>query len=93
MLLHPGSAEYQQTRAERFDPYPEPDVAPDGGGMRPLQYDQPAPQTERMQNEATFVDRFHHSAPPGTYRMPRTVGNRQPIVYPPPNPQFPMFTP
>ena len=30
-ITHPGSAEYQQKRAEKFDPYPETDPGgPDG---------------------------------------------------------------
>ena len=86
-LLHPGSEEYQQTRAERFDPYPEPDVAPEIVGGRPLQYLKPAPPAERMQNELTFEERFHAVPPPGMYRPPRGPGHRQAIVYPLPGTQ------
>jgi hypothetical protein len=81
-ILHPGSEEYQQTRAQRFDPYPLTDVAPDIVGGRPLQYIKPAPENERMQNEATFAERYHQQPPPGLYRPPRTSGNRQGILYP-----------
>ena len=80
-LLHPGTEEYQQTRAERFDPYPQPDVAPDIVGGRPLQYIKPAPLTERMQNELSFNERFHAAPPPGMYRPPRTPGNRQRALF------------
>jgi hypothetical protein len=84
-IFHPGSAEYQQSRAQRWDPYPQTDVAPDIDGGRPRQYLRPAPQTERMQDEVTFEERFGQAAPQGTYRTPRTtIGNRQSIVFPPP---------
>src|SRR5689334_7216887 len=46
-VFHPGTMEYQQGRAQRFDPYPMRDMAPDLGGGRPLQYDRPAPLTEQ----------------------------------------------
>ncbi|MBI3836585.1 MAG: hypothetical protein HY288_01450 [Planctomycetia bacterium] len=72
-LLHPGSAEYQQNRAQRFDPYPLNDVGPYIGGGRPMQYDIPAPENERAQNELTFQERYHQSPPPGVYRAPRTT--------------------
>ena len=70
-ILHPGSEEYQQNRAQRFDPYPMTDVAPDVVGGRPLQYIKPAPENERMQNESTFEERYHQNPPPGIYRPPR----------------------
>jgi hypothetical protein len=83
-IFHPGSEEYQQSRAQRFDPYPLPDVAPEIVGGRPLQYIKPAPENERAQNEMTFEERYHQQPPPGLYRPTRTPGNRQPIVYPAP---------
>ena len=83
-LLHPGTEEYQQTRAERFDPYPLPDVAPNIVGGRPLQYIQPASWAERVQDDMTFQERFHQVPPPGLYKPPRTSGNRQGIIYPVP---------
>ena len=82
-IFHPGPAEDQRRRAERFDPYPMTDVAPVIGGGRPLQYDRPAPETELMQNDVTFGERFRQPPPPGTYRPSRALnGNRQTIVYP-----------
>ncbi len=86
-IFHPGSEEYQQNRAQRFDPYPLTDVAPDIVGGRPLQYIKPAPENERMQNDMTFEERYHQAPPPGLYRPPRTPGNRQGIVYPMPGAQ------
>jgi hypothetical protein len=81
-IFHPGSEDYQQSRAERFDPYPEPDVAPDIVGGRPLQYIKPAAVPERLQNEMSFEERFHAIPPPGMFRPPRSAGHRQGIVYP-----------
>ena len=94
-VFHPGTMEYQQGRAQRFDPYPMTDVAPALGGGRPLQYDRPAPPTELMQDEVSFAERYHQSAPPGTYRPARSVGARQSVVFPvPPGEQIaPPFVP
>ena len=44
---HPGSASYQQSRAERFDPYPENEPGPAIAGGRPLEYDKPAAEVGR----------------------------------------------
>jgi hypothetical protein len=94
-VFHPGTMEYQQGRAQRFDPYPMTDVAPAIGGGRPLQYDRPAPPTELMQDEVSFSERYHQAAPPGTYRPARSVGNRQSVVFPAPaDPTMaPLFVP
>lgn len=40
----PGSAKYQQTQAQRFDPYPETDIGPPVEGSRPDSFS--APPTE-----------------------------------------------
>ena len=82
-LLHPGTAEYQQNRAERFDPYPLNDTGPYIGGGRPLQYDIPAPENERVQNETSFEERYHQAPPPGIFRPGRT-STTQPIIVPAP---------
>jgi hypothetical protein len=86
-ILHPGSEEYQQVRAEQFDPYPLPDVGPEIVGGRPLQYIKPAPWAERVQSDLTYVERFHQPAPPGLYKPSRATGSRQGIVYPVPGAQ------
>jgi hypothetical protein len=83
-FLHPGSEQYQQGRAERFDPYPLPDVAPDIVGGRPMAYIKPAPWAERVQNETTYEERFHQVPPPGLYKPPRVNGRRQGVIYPVP---------
>ncbi len=44
---HPGPAEYQQRRAERFDPYPENEVAPAIVGARPREYEKPPAEVLR----------------------------------------------
>ncbi len=86
-LLHPGSEQYQQSRAEVFDPYPLPDVGPDIVGGRPLQYIKPAPWNERVQNTLSYEERYHQAPPPGLYRPQRTNTNRQGIMYSTPQPQ------
>ena len=86
-IFHPGSQEYQQNRALRFDPYPLTDVAPEIVGGRPLQYIKPAPENERVQNELTFEERYHQQPPPGLYRPQRTPGNRQGLIYSTPGAQ------
>lgn len=36
-----GTAKEQQLRAQRFDPYPQDNIAPPIGGGRPREYDRP----------------------------------------------------
>ncbi len=43
----PGSAPYQQQRAQRFDPYPETNIGPSVDGGRPDSYSAPAPEPAR----------------------------------------------
>ena len=45
--LHPGPAEFQQSRAERFDPYPENETGPQIVGARPREYQKPATEPSR----------------------------------------------
>src|SRR5690242_20537704 len=66
--LHPGSAPLQQSRAEFFDPYPNPDMAPEVGGGRPHDYTRPPPENEQAQNPASFSYRYGHAPPPGLFR-------------------------
>ncbi|HVU89566.1 MAG TPA: hypothetical protein VHD36_19715 [Pirellulales bacterium] len=42
----PGTARQQRTRAQRFDPYPDPYTAHDDGSARPRDYLLPPPQTD-----------------------------------------------
>ena len=45
--LHPGPADTQQRHAERFDPYPDNQIAPEIVGGRPREFSNPKPETER----------------------------------------------
>ena len=40
-IAHPGDAASQQKQAVRYDPYPEPGVAPNVDGSRPREYQTP----------------------------------------------------
>jgi len=44
---NPGPAEYQQSRALRFDPYPEVEPGPAIVGARPLEYQKPPAEVLR----------------------------------------------
>jgi hypothetical protein len=46
-LCHPGSAQVQQARALRYDPYPENESGPAMVGVRPREYEKPPPETSR----------------------------------------------
>jgi hypothetical protein len=66
----PGTARQQRTRAQRFDPYPDPNVLHDDGSARPRDYLVPPPEADRdarSVNPATgsgFVpDRWQASGP------------------------------
>ena len=91
-LLHPGTAQSQQRRAEEFDPYPLPELGPPTEA-RPRGFLLPASDAERMQNAETFVDRYHQPPPPGLYRPSRA---QSPLTVPfvPALPQTPtVFVP
>jgi len=45
--LHPGPAPHQQSRAERFDPYPQNESGPEIVGARPREYQKPPPEVSR----------------------------------------------
>jgi hypothetical protein len=46
-IFGPGSASYQQTQAQRFDPYPETDIGPRVEGSRPDGYTAPPAEAYR----------------------------------------------
>jgi hypothetical protein len=46
-LVHPGTAQAQQNRAVRFDPYPDKELAPAMVGVRPREYENPLPEPTR----------------------------------------------
>ena len=70
--IHPGSAQYQQQQAQRFDPYPVTDVGPDMAA-RPLAYIRPAPENERNQNVDSYSKRYRQAPPLDLYRPPRAA--------------------
>lgn len=88
-LFHPGSVEDQRRRFETFDPYPLPGIGPDVAGGRPMQFDRPAPENERVQNNASFMEKYRQPPPPGIFRGERTSSPRQQIIYTP----APLVTP
>jgi len=45
--LHPGTAAHQQSKAERFDPYPENELGPEVLGGRPREYQKPPAEPAR----------------------------------------------
>jgi hypothetical protein len=45
--LDPGTARQQRTRAQRFDPFPDPYTAHDDGSARPRDYLSPPPEADR----------------------------------------------
>jgi hypothetical protein len=47
--FHPGTAEEQRKQAQRFDPYPDNQIAPEVVGGRPREYTNPLPAVERVQ--------------------------------------------
>ena len=46
-IFGPGSASYQQSQAQRFDPYPETNVGPNVAGGRPDGYSMPPAEPYR----------------------------------------------
>ncbi len=46
-FFRPGPAEYQQSQAQRFDPYPENEPGPTVVGARPLEYQNPPAEVLR----------------------------------------------
>lgn len=47
--FHPGPAEYQQARAQHYDPYPENEPGPELVGVRPREYENPRAEVLRVQ--------------------------------------------
>ena len=48
-FAYPGTAEYQQSMAQRFDPYPENESGPAIVGARPMEYEKPPAEVLRVQ--------------------------------------------
>lgn len=64
---HPGWIDQQRNRAQRFDPYPLPDLGPEVVGGRPREFQVPAPETQRVQNQRSYTRRFGQLAPRARY--------------------------
>lgn len=60
-LLHPRSADVQQKRAERYDPYPETNVGPGMAETRPRDYQNPPAETTRSRWEREDLSRYPNS--------------------------------
>ncbi len=87
-VLHPGPAPLQRARAQRTDPYPEPDTGPEVVGARPREYDKPLPENERVQNELSYTKRYSQPPPFGAFRTP--IGTAAPVN---PGSPAPLFVP
>ncbi len=60
--FRPGTAKEQQSRALRFDPYPETNIGPPMAGARPREFDRSIPEVDRAQQ----FSQTYQFAPPGT---------------------------
>jgi len=59
--FRPGTAQQQQARATRFDPYPETNIGPPMTGVRPREFDRSIPEVDRAQQ----FSQTYQFAPPG----------------------------
>jgi hypothetical protein len=66
-LCHPGWADEQRNRAQRFDPYPEVDWGQWMYGTRPIDFMHPAPEPQQTQNKQSFLRRYGQYAPNSRY--------------------------
>jgi hypothetical protein len=60
-LAHPRSAEVQQKRALRYDPYPETNVGPGMSETRPRDYQNPPAETSRARWERQDLSQYPNS--------------------------------
>ena len=59
--LDPGPPNYQRFNAQRYDPFPEPDTAPEIVGARGREYDRPIAQPSRARwDPRTWFERSRH---------------------------------
>ena len=70
-LAHPRSADIQQKRALRYDPYPETKVGPEMVGVRPREYQNPPVEASRAK---------WHDAPKSQAERWGTTGNDPPCL-------------
>lgn len=70
-LLHPGPAQYQRQRAEKFDPYNEISVGSRDDTSRPLGYIEPNTEAARGRWNSWGWPRFGHDPPPYEISRPQ----------------------
>ena len=59
-LYPPGTVQQQQFNAQRFDPFPEPDTAPEIVGARGREYSKPVAEPSRARwNPTTWFSGWH----------------------------------
>jgi hypothetical protein len=46
-IFNPGELDYQRARANRYDPFPDPDAGPDIPEARPREFSKPPPEASR----------------------------------------------
>jgi hypothetical protein len=46
-IFNPGDLEYQRARANRYDPFPDPQAGPAIPGVRPREFANPPPEASR----------------------------------------------
>lgn len=66
-LCRPGWIDEQRNRAQRFDPYPEVDFDQSMYGTRPRDFQDPASEPQKVQNQRSYVRRFGQLAPRSRY--------------------------
>lgn len=53
-IFSPGSEDYQRWRAEKFDPYPDPNLGGSMAGTRPPGFENPKPEILRTQPQVPY---------------------------------------
>lgn len=71
-LLHPGNAQQQEVRAERFGMFPEPDMGPPVVGASPREYAPPAEilRVQRRKDELNYTQTAPTYVPPTVVTPP-----------------------
>jgi hypothetical protein len=64
-ILGPGTEREQQQRAQRYDPYPEPNMGPSVDGGRPRDFQ--APRAEVLRVQPRRDEPLAYPPPPGAY--------------------------
>ena len=59
-VYRPGPEGYQRLRAQRMDPFPEPDIGPEVVGGRPRDFDKPPAEATRAGNPPPQWRKSYH---------------------------------